>query len=265
LVVSYDMQAGIDRFHRDGFEKVPDVLTPKECRDMIAALANLREELPLAHELRWVTSHLLFRDPVFEVLIDRSPMVDMAEKMLMFERGDMNTPKKEPTCHIINVTGIVADPGDGGQPWHADDMILLPRPADVPWDDRIPFPVYLVTAMYYLVDVDREMGATLVVPGSHKSGRKPDSATPSYQGREAEEVIVRAGDCLLFHHLLWHRALPHRGPHTRFMLQVHYAARFVAPRMLPFPNHHTPVAFLDRLTPRQQRLMGMHSGFREYC
>jgi ectoine hydroxylase-related dioxygenase (phytanoyl-CoA dioxygenase family) len=186
--------------------------------------------------------------------------------MLLFDRGDLSTRPPDPNCHILNATAIVADPGDGGQPWHADDMILIPRPADVPWDDRIPYPVYTVTAMYYLVDVDSEMGPTLVVPGSHKSGRKPDpTIPPSYLGRESEEVHVKAGDCLLFHHQLWHRALPHRGAQTRHMIQIHYAARFVAQRMFPFPNHHTPVAFLDRLTPRQQRLMGMHSSSVEYC
>lgn len=262
--MGYDKQQGIERFHRDGFDLIPGVLSAQECRDMAAALDSLETDLPLSGGLRWLGTQLHLREPIFETLIDRAPCVDMAEEMLAFERGDVHPPPPEPSCHVINVTAIVARPGDGGQPWHTDDVMLMPRPADVPWDERIRFPVYVVTAMYYLVDVDHEMGATLVVRGSHRSGQKPGSATPSYLGRGPEEVHVKAGDCFLFHHQLWHAALPHRGPRTRHMIQVHYAARFVAPRLFPYPNRHIPVPFLERLTPRQQRLMGMHRVMREY-
>lgn len=263
--MGYDSKQGIERFHRDGFERVPSVLSQSECRGMIAALDSMATEIPLPGKQRWLGTQIHLRDPIFESLIDRAPCVDMAETMLDFDHGAMDPPIREATCHVINVTAIVARPGDGGLPWHIDDVLLLPRPADVPWDERIRFPVFVVTAMYYLVDVDREMGALMVVPGSHKSGRKPDSKQPSYLGRESEAVCVRAGDCLLLHHQLWHASLPNNGPIARHLIQVHYAARFVAPRLFPFPNRHTPVPFLERLTPRQQRLMGMHRVFREYC
>lgn len=263
--MDYDSKQGIERFHRDGFELVPSVLSGRECRAMAAALDGIETELPLGDGRRWMGTQIHLRDPIFESLIDRAPCVDMAEQMLAFDHGTVDGPPSEPTCHVINVTAIVARPGDGGQPWHIDDVLLFPRRADVPWDGRIPFPVFLITAMYYLVDVDHDMGATLVVRGSHRSGRKPDGVHPTYDGRGAEEVHVKAGDCLLFHHQLWHRALPHRGVHARHMIQVHYAARFVAPRLFPFPNRHTPMPLLERLTPRQQRLLGMHRMYREYC
>jgi|KBSSwiStaDraftv2_1062776.scaffolds.fasta_scaffold275411_1 hypothetical protein len=263
--MGYDSKQGIERFHRDGFELVPSVLSRQECRDMIAALDGIETELPVSGGQRWLGTQIHLRDPIFESLLDRAPCVDMAEAMLDFDHGAMNPPVRESSCHVINVTAIVARPGDGGLSWHIDDVLLFPRPADVPWDERIPFPVFVVTAMYYLVDVDRENGALMVVRGSHKSGRKPDSKEPSYLGREPEAVGVRAGDCVLLHHQLWHGSLPNQGPHARHMIQVHYAARFVAPRLFPFPNRHTPVPFLERLTPRRQRLMGMHRVFREYC
>ncbi len=262
--MDYDQKSGIERFHRDGFVVIPGVLSPTECKNMAAALDSLESDLPLPGELRWMGSQIHLRDPVFETLIDRAPSVDMAEAMLEFSRGDLQPPPPEPTCHVINITAIVARPGDGGQPWHSDDVVQVPRPAEVPWDERVRFPVFLVTAMYYLVDVDHDMGATLVVPGSHTSGGRPNGPSPSYRGRGPQEVHVRAGDCFLFHHQLWHGALPHRGAHTRHMIQVHYAARFVAPRLYPFPNRHIPVPFLERLTPRQQRLIGMHRVWREY-
>ncbi|MBL8752697.1 MAG: phytanoyl-CoA dioxygenase family protein, partial [Planctomycetes bacterium] len=247
--MDYDRKLGIERFHRNGFEVVPSVLTVPECRAMAAALDDIEHELPAGDGRRWLGSQLHLRDPIFERVLDRAPIVDMAEEMLAFDHGTVDGPPPDSSTHVINVTSITARPGDPGLRWHLDDVLLFPRPAEVPWDDRIPFPVFLVTAMYYLVDVDHDMGALMVVPGSHRSGRLPTGDAPCYEGRGPEELHVKAGDCVLLHHQLWHNSLPNRGLHARQQLQVHYAARFVAPRLYPFPNRHPPVSMLERLTP----------------
>src|SRR5262249_11465721 len=146
-------------------------------------------------------------------------------------------------------------------------VLLMPRPADVPWDERIPFPTYLLTAMYYLDEVTLDDAPTEVVPGSHRSGRKPPphDASPRYDGRGPCALAASAGDCVLFHNQIWHHALANRGGRARRVMQVHYGARFIAQRFLPFPNHHMPARFLERLTARQQRLMGMHACRGQYA
>ncbi len=36
--------------------------------------------------------------------------------------------------------------------WHVDGWVFLPREEGVRWDERVPFPVFLVTAEYLLTD-----------------------------------------------------------------------------------------------------------------
>jgi hypothetical protein len=268
--MEFDLRSASQQFQRDGFLLIPSALSAGEYRTLAAEIDEARAAHPLPGMTRWFGTQLHCRSLLFAGLLDRSPAVDLAEHLLAFERGDWidrEPPELRHSCHVINTTAIVAGPGDQGQHWHVDDYILMPRPPGVPWDDRIPYPVYVLTAMYYLVDVDRELGATKVVPGSHKSGRRPEphDPAPSYEGREAVTFEVRAGDCLIFHHQLWHFALPNETTASRYLLQVHYGARFVAPRMFPFPNHHIPPSILEKLTPRQQRLMGLHPCYAPYC
>ena len=62
----------------------------------------------------------------------------------------------------------------GGRLWHIDSGPHVPRPPDVPWDDRIPYPVFAVAAAHLSPGLpDRGGGPTGVVPRSHTSGQPP--------------------------------------------------------------------------------------------
>ena len=76
-------------------------------------------------------------------------------------------------CHVIANTAWNNPPAFGGGPWHTDAGPHVPRPADVAWDDRIPYPVFAVGAHLLLRDCVAADGPTAVVPGSHRSGRLP--------------------------------------------------------------------------------------------
>ena len=71
---------------------------------------------------------------------------------------------------------LVATPGENehlGRFWHIDAGPHIPRDADVPWDPRIPYPVFAVATHIFLQDCPMEAGPTGVIPGSHRSGQVP--------------------------------------------------------------------------------------------
>ena len=49
-------------------------------------------------------------------------------------------------CHVIANTAWRNPPEFKGGPWHCDAGPHVPRPEGVPWDDRIPYPVFAVAA-----------------------------------------------------------------------------------------------------------------------
>ena len=74
-------------------------------------------------------------------------------------------------CHVIANTAWRNPPEFPGGFWHCDAGPHVPRPKDVPWDDRIPYPVFAIGAHILLQDCTLADGPTAVVPGSHRSGR----------------------------------------------------------------------------------------------
>src|SRR6476469_9344245 len=116
-------------------------------------------------------------------------------------------------CHVIANTAWRNPPEFPGGFWHSDAGPHVPRPEGVPWDDRIPYPVFAIGAHILLRDCDVADGPTAVVPGSNRSGRlaprghltDPDL---SYDGRPPVLLTGNAGDVALFVSDAWHRGMP---------------------------------------------------------
>jgi hypothetical protein len=172
-------------------------------------------------------------------------------------------------CHVIANTAW-RNPGTfGGGPWHCDAGPHIPRPEGVPWDDRIPYPVFAIGAHLYLQDCDEVDGPTAVVPGSHRSGRLPprdrvDDPDLSYDGRPPVVLAAAAGDVALFASDTWHRGTP-AGPdgRGRYFLQVHYGRRDIAQRIRTTGESHqlSDEAIERARTDRDRRLIGLHEPY----
>ena len=81
-------------------------------------------------------------------------------------------------CHVIANTAWWQESGNNkhlGRFWHIDSGPHVPRAAGVPWDARIPYPVFAIAAHLYLWDCPIESGPTGVIPGSHTSGQAPNN------------------------------------------------------------------------------------------
>lgn len=144
----------------------------------------------------------------------------------------------------------------------------MPRPADVPWDDRIPYPVFAIGAHILLRDCTVADGPTAVVPGSHRSGRlapldQIHDAGLTYDGRPPVLMEGRAGDVALFVSDVWHRGTPASGGSGRLFIQVHYGRRDIAQRIRPTDqvNHLSDDAAGWVDSPRTRDLVGLHVPF----
>jgi ectoine hydroxylase-related dioxygenase (phytanoyl-CoA dioxygenase family) len=169
-------------------------------------------------------------------------------------------------CHVIANT-LWRNPAVGfeGQRWHTDAGPHVPRPEGVPWDDRIPYPVFAVAAHLLLDDLTEADGATAVVPGSHRSGRPVPSDRATDLSIECDGVgptllTGSRGDVVLFSSDIWHRGMPAgEGATGRFFLQCHYGRRDIAQRLQTTAavNQLAP-RVRSSLSGREATLLGLH-------
>ena len=171
-------------------------------------------------------------------------------------------------CHVIANTAWRNPAEFAGGPWDCDAGPHVPRADDVPWDDRIPYPVFAVGAHLMLQPCTRADGPTAVVPGSHRSGRLAPfdrmlDEELTYDGRPPVVIEADAGDVLLFVSDVWHRGLPATRGTGRYFLQVHYARRDIAQRIrtTAVANQLTGDAIARATTDRARTLVGLHDPF----
>jgi hypothetical protein len=172
-------------------------------------------------------------------------------------------------CHVIANTAWRQPPGPsshGGQAWHIDSGPHVPRPVGVPWDERIPYPVFAVATHLMLQDCPIDAGPTGVIPRSHTSGQPPplDRMTDpelEWEGTRALPLTASAGDVLLFVSDIWHRRLPPTADDPgRYFVQCHYGRRDLAQRVrrTRTVNHVSAAARKRTTTKRERRLLGLH-------
>ena len=175
-------------------------------------------------------------------------------------------------CHVIANTVWRQAPDEnahGGRFWHIDSGPHVPRPKDVPWDDRIPYPIFAVATHLLLIDCPLEAGPTGVLPRSHRSGQAPPRDRMAddgleWDGQPALPLTGEAGDLLLFVSDVWHRRLPSApGDPGRYFIQCHYGRRDLAQRIQPTSvvNHVTDAAAARAVTRRERALVGLHPPF----
>jgi ectoine hydroxylase-related dioxygenase (phytanoyl-CoA dioxygenase family) len=173
-------------------------------------------------------------------------------------------------CHVISNTAWRNLPREeyrrhGGH-WHIDSGPHVPRPPDVPWDDRIPYPIFAIGVHIFLQDCPESCGPTAVIPGSHKSGLAPPrerihDRDLEWNGEGPVLLTAQAGDVVFFGSDVWHRRFPAcEGDAGRFFLQVHYGRRDIAQRLRTTAEvHHASAAACKRAsTPRERTVIGLH-------
>jgi hypothetical protein len=102
---------------------------------------------------------------------------------------------------------IVQPNREEGQVWHADAIIDLRTPFDIQF-------------FYFPHDTPREMGGTMVLPGSHFR-RISESDIGRYQNFLGQlPMVCKAGTVMVAHHGIWHCAQPNLTDQTRYMFKL---------------------------------------------
>ena len=236
----------VERFHRDGFLFLKNVLPP----DLVA---HLRADLDraLAADLADTSTRKQLQHRMFETsaanlsLFDLEPIVSFAEALIDWP------------CHVIHNNSFRTPPGGGISSWHQDDPPhFLVTEGEPPTNIRLP--VLLFTCNYMLTDVDEvEQGPTQVIPRSHLFGAVPPNPI---EGTPYEDQIFSgvgpAGSITMFNNQVWHRGGPNQSERTRYMTQISYARRLVGHKYNPFMNYQMPEHVYRDADERRRRLLG---------
>jgi hypothetical protein len=257
-----------EALQRDGYVILPGVFTPAEVKALVEDIDRVYDELPPDERVpdkapgHW--------DPFRYEMLNRSELVQraIASPAIL----EVIEPLLGEDCHVIANTAWRQPPDEnshGGRFWHIDSGPHVPRPPDVPWDERIPYPIFAIAAHLTLQDCPLEAGPTGVLARSHTSGQPPpfdrmNDETLEWEGQPAVPLIVGAGDVALFASDIWHRRLPSRpGDPGRYFLQCHYGRRDLAQRLRPTreANQLSAEAIARAETKRDRTLIGLHKPF----
>ena len=256
------------QLQEEGYVALPGVFDANQVKELIEDVDRVfdqyppDERVPDKEDGHWepFRYEMLNRSPVVQHAIARHEILDVIEPVL----GE--------DCHVIANTAWRQPPGGsthGGLKWHIDSGPHIPRPVGVPWDDRIPYPIFAVATHLMLQDCPIDAGPTGVIPRSHTSGQHPpfeqmDDPELEWNGTKALPLTAAAGDVLLFVSDIWHRRLPPTADDPgRYFVQCHYGRRDLAQRLRPTAdvNQLSPDAMERVETRRDRTLIGLHKPF----
>lgn len=176
-------------------------------------------------------------------LVDKDPRFDLC----------WNNPRQlAAVAHVLgwhelklySLNGRSPTAGHGQQALHAD------------WREAVePGDYQVCNSIWMLDDFTEENGATRVVPGSHRFGRRPGDDMPDPRRPHPQEVLLlgEAGTCVVFNGHLWHggtintSGAPRRALHGAFARREHRQQTVQADYLRP--------ETVGRLSPEQRYLL----------
>ena len=148
-------------------------------------------------------------------------------------------------CVLSDCSGTSIGPHTSGGAWHVD--VPLGQLSE-------PLPDFPLTTqnVWMLDDFTSENGATCVVPGSHRTRKKPRWAEDSIEG----EIVLTApaGSVAIWLSNTWHRSGPNRTDQPRRAILSYYCRSWIKP-FTDFRSGMTPET-MARFSPTVGYLMG---------
>jgi hypothetical protein len=243
----FDLETCVEMMYTDGYCIVPNALSRAEVAELKAVIDSTGGPDEQYNVKHWCfNKHVpvpFTQDPRVLKCADMPGVIDVIYEIL------------GPTA--LTSWGNFWVTGPGREMGIHVDYLPLSLPQDVLEDPRVRVPIFTPTAHLYLDDQVPELGPTLMVPGSHRSGRAPNNET-SFNGVTPKAALVKAGDVVIFRPEVWHGAWMNSSPadSRRYIMQIFYGYRsghgFPAMRYSSLWNPEC----IKAATPRQKKLLG---------
>jgi ectoine hydroxylase-related dioxygenase (phytanoyl-CoA dioxygenase family) len=220
-----------------GFTILESVLTVDEATGMREALIECEKREGTESGHRGAASHvanLPTLDPAFFPAIDHPRILPILEYFL-----DTN-------LILGSLNSRIVRPGDPVQGLHSDIGLSMLNPNS---------PVMMNT-VWMLDDFTEEIGATRVIPGTHRSGLQ--EPPKDLELKYVVTALAPIGSVLVFNGQTWHGGGANNGDRNRHALFGHYRKSMLVFQCDPHDNF--PAEWFDKLNDRQKQLMRMKNG-----
>ncbi|HEY8454866.1 MAG TPA: phytanoyl-CoA dioxygenase family protein [Actinopolymorphaceae bacterium] len=222
----------------DGFLPLYDILTPEQVEAFNRRLAELtaaegeRAGLEVHQEAGTNRlADLVNKDPMFSVCFSHPRVLAAIHHVL----GEFK---------LSSLNSRAALPGQGHQALHADFAEAV-----APGDYQV------CNSIWLLDDFTPENGPTRVVPGSHRSGKRPGDvmADPKDSHPDEVKVLGPAGTVVIFNSHLWHGGTLNRSSAPRRAMHSYFCKRYL-PQQLDQKAYIRRETF-ERLSPAQRFIL----------
>ncbi|MEQ1786062.1 MAG: phytanoyl-CoA dioxygenase family protein [Acidimicrobiales bacterium] len=226
------VDAIVDALEQDGCVVVERFIPPAKVTALKAELAPHRDETPLGRNdfegFATKRIYALFaKTRGFDELATHPTLLGVLDRVLGHYQ-------------LSGPVGIDVGPHESPQGLHRDDVVY-----PLSW----PHPQVVLNTMWALDDFTADNGATLIVPGSHRSS--PDEMPPD---DAAIKATMPAGSVMFYVGTVWHGGGANETDERRLGVILEYAASWLRAQ----ENHVTavPVEVMRTLDPRLQELLG---------
>lgn len=236
------VDAVVDLLERDGCVVVERFITEAKVTALTAELAPHREQTPSGRN----DFEGFYTRRIYALFAKTRGFDELAVHPLLLGVLDRVLGHYQ----LSGPVGIDIGPDESPQGLHRDDIVY-----PIPW----PHQQVVLNTMWALDDFTADNGATVIVPGSHRSA--PDDMPPP------DDVITAtmpAGSVMFYVGTVWHGGGANRTDQRRLGVILEYAASWLRAQ----ENHVTavPVEVMRTLAPRLQELLGynIHPPFLGY-
>ncbi len=232
----------ITRFTEDGYLHLPGALSVAQTAALTVAVERIAEaESSKAGGGGIFLRHLMDKDQAFLNLLEHPQFLPIARVML------------GPMVRALPVTARIAVPGEENQAveWHIHQR-LVPNPMPPFFSQPV-----VIDTLIYLDDVDEETGPLQVLPGSHRMTQEALLDKSADQPGQVT-LMPKAGDAIMTHGNVWHRALPTtpRGRRRRLIIFPFGPTWVNLPTFGARPINGLLEAMVDSTDPDMLELMG---------
>jgi len=238
----------IKDIEKKGYTLITSVISDRQCKKYklileknfkkyVSKYANVNQKGSLADKsLEKVVYNLHNKNLSFFKLFQHPLVLRILDVIL--KKGSY---KNEEPYYLNNISARCPLKGNPGQLIHLDSNL-----AGVNYN-------ITVNVMWYLDDVNKKNGTTIVIPGTHKIRKYCDN---NKMINNKFYIKAKKGSVLIFNANLWHGGSSKENDASRWALVLGYSRWFIKPSFDYMKN--TPMKFYSKLTKSQKELLGFN-------